>query len=513
MNENKKEFEQEMPPDSSSVETGMSASAPDEKDTSEAPTASAPSEKATSQDDQAQPGVEPVINDVAPPPVASDQEPLNPMPPEQATPTPSSDASSTQPAQAAQQPPPRMYHWTYADQQAHDAQNEQKKRSKGLLLYVLILTGVFVISFGLLLGVMMMKGEKLPSVQFNENGSNGQGNVIQNTDMSDAIAIEKSKHFVVLIEASSATKKGIGTGIILSSDGYIATNHHVIDGATSIRVKFYDGTYATATVRGSSALDDLAVIKVDRWGLTPATFASSSECFVGQTVYAIGHPSGSEMAWTTTKGCISYVNRELKIYDKEGTLEKKLKMLQTDTMVNPGNSGGPLINTRGEVVGIVSLKLSDGYEGIGFAIPSDGAAEILNAIIQDGNANNVDSNVSYQRPLIGINGLYLQGGKHYVFDENLVSEATDSYAAEHPDEVYTAPVSGIYVSSLLEGTDASTKLAVGDIITAVNGIEITSMAALPNEINKYYAGDEVQITYYRNGLYNETTIILSAQSD
>ena len=408
-------------------------------------------------------------------------------------------------------PPPQAYRWTYADQQNHDRKNNQRKRSKGLLLYVMIMTGIFAVSFGLLLGVMVMKGGKLPTVQFVESETDENGNLVQSTDRDHALAIEQAKQSVVLIEASSASEAGSGTGIILSSDGYIATNHHVIEGATTIRVKFYDGTYARASVRGSSSADDLAVIKVDRSGLTAATFAPSSECFVGQTVYAIGNPSGYDMAWTTTKGCISYVDRELKIYKDDGTLEKKLKMLQTDAMVNPGNSGGPLVNTKGQVVGIVSMKLADGYEGIGFAIPSDGAAEILNAIIKDGHANNVNSNISYERPVIGITGIYLEGGKHYVFQDDRVSEASDSYAAEHPDEVISPPVSGIYVSAVTEGMDASTKLQVGDIITAVNGVEADSMNSLMNEINDHYAGDEVLLTYYRNGLYTDVTIILGAQ--
>lgn len=407
-------------------------------------------------------------------------------------------------------PPVTTYRWTYADQKAHDAANGKKHRSKGLWTYALVMTGVFALSFGLLLGVMFMKGGELPTIQFSEPETDENGQIISGDDRTDAIAIEKTKQSVVLIEVSSGTTAGSGTGIILSEDGYIATNHHVIEGGTTIRVKFYDGSYATATLRGSSEVDDLAVIKVDRSNLTPAIFARSSECFVGQTVYAIGNPSGADMAWTTTRGCISYVDRELKIYNDDGTLEKKLKMIQTDAMVNPGNSGGPLVNTKGEVIGIVSMKLADGYEGIGFAIPSDGAAEILNAIIKDGHAGNVNSNVSYDRPVIGITGVYMEGGLHYVFEEDRIVEVSESYAKENPDEVISPAVSGIYVRSLTEGTDAATKLCEGDIITAINGVEATNMNVLMNEINEHYAGDVVTVTYHRNGLYTDVEITLSA---
>lgn len=415
---------------------------------------------------------------------------------------------------AQMQPPPATaYKWTYAEQRNHDAATDKKRRSNGVLIYALVMTGVFALSFGLLLGTLFMKGGDFPTIQFGEPVTDENGEIISANDYADAVNIEKAKHSVVLIEVTTPNGGGSGTGIILSEDGYIATNHHVIEDGTAIRVKFYDGTYANATLRGSSAVDDLAVIKVERSGLIPATFAKSSDCFVGQTVYAIGNPSGAEMAWTTTKGCISYVDRELKIYKDDGTLEKKLKMIQTDAMVNPGNSGGPLVNAHGQVVGIVSMKLADGYEGIGFAIPSDGAAEILNAIIKDGNADNVNSNVSYERPVIGITGVYMEGGKHYVFEENRIVEVSESYAKENPDEVITPAVSGIYVRSLTEGTDAAIKLLPGDIITAINGVEATNMNVLMNEINDHYAGDDVTVTYYRNSLYTDVTITLSAAKE
>ncbi len=418
------------------------------------------------------------------------------------------------PVGSVQAPPPvTTYRWTYAEQRSHDRMADKKRRSNGLLIYALVMTGVFALSFGLLLGTMLMKGGDFPTIQFAEPVTDENGEIISAGDYDDAVHIERTKHSVVLIEVVTPDGGGSGTGIILSEDGYIATNHHVIEDSTAIRVKFYDGTYASATLRGSSAIDDLAVIKVERSGLAPATFAKSADCFVGQTVYAIGNPSGAEMAWTTTKGSISYVDRELKIYKDDGTLEKKLKMIQTDAMVNPGNSGGPLVNVRGQVVGIVSMKLADGYEGIGFAIPSDGAAEILNAIIKDGNADNVNSNVSSGRPVIGITGVYLEAGKHYVFEEKRVVEVSDSYAEENPDEVVSPAVSGMYVRTLTEGTDAAIKLAEGDIITAINGVEVTNKNMFMNEVNKHYAGDDVTVTYYRNGLYSEITITLSVAKD
>ncbi len=406
------------------------------------------------------------------------------------------------PEQTAPQP---AYRWTYAEQKAHDDALAPKNSYKGWLIYAVIMTAVFALSFGLLLGVLFMKGGELPTIQISE-GVTDEGDA---ADRESIAPVEFAKNSVVVIEVTKASSSGSGTGIILSSDGYIATNHHVIEGGGSIRVKFYDGTYAEAVIKGSSEVDDLAVLKVERTGLLPATFANSSQCYVGQTVYALGNPGGPDFAWTTTKGIVSYVNREVKIYDDDGVLKKKLKLLQTDAMVNPGNSGGPLVNSKGEVVGVVTMKLADGYEGIGFAIPSDGAVEILNAIIRDGNADSVNSNISYDRPVIGIVGVFVEGGKHYIMDDDRIREVTEEQANESANGL-SPEVSGIYISGVTRGTDAADKLEIGDIITAVNGVKATSMAALMNEINDHYAGDEVQVTYYRNGKSNDVTITLSA---
>ncbi len=421
---------------------------------------------------------------------------------------PDTPTQPTVPSPIGEQAPSTAYRWTYAEQKQYDERRNQKQRVRGLGIYALVMTVVFALSFGLLLGVMFMRGDEFSGIRFSESVTNEKGEIISTTDRKDATAIERAKHSVVLIEVSNASAAGSGTGIILSEDGYIATNYHVVELDGEIRVKFYDGTYAKATVRGFSEADDLAVIKVDKTGLVPAVFAKSSECFVGQTVYAIGNPSGPDMAWTTTRGCISYVDRELKIYGDDGTLEKKLKMLQTDAMVNPGNSGGPLVNTNGEVVGIVSMKMADGYEGLGFAIPSEGAAEILNAIIKDGHADNVNSSVSSGRPVIGITGVYVKKESHYVFDGERIMEVDKAYAEKFPDEVISPKVSGIYVRSVNEGSDAATKLEAGDIITAVNGIEAKNMNVLSGEINRFYPGDEIELTYYRNGLYTDITVIL-----
>ena len=408
--------------------------------------------------------------------------------------------------EAPAEPPKTLYRWTYAE----EASRSTKSKEKGIMIYAAIMTGVFLLSFLLLLTVLLMG-----------DSSSAGGAVIRpgivDTEEDDeaVVAVEQAKQSVVVIEVKTATGGGTGTGIIMTSDGYIATNHHVIEDATKIKITFYDGRVMEAKLIGSSEMDDLAVIKVQASGLSAATFAHSEECYVGQTVYAIGTPASADFGWTTTKGIISYKNREVKIYDDtDGSMQKKLRLLQTDAMVNPGNSGGPLVNTKGEVVGVVSMKLANGYEGIGFAIPSDGAVEILEAIIRHGNADSVNSSLHHKRPMLGVTGVYLDEGQYYLPNATGVEWIPEENLGwyDRSDLIY-APVSGVYVMGFADGMDAAAKMMVGDFITACQGEEVESISGLSDIVNDYYAGDTVTLTVYRNGLYIPVDIVLSAQPD
>ncbi len=426
-----------------------------------------------------------------------------------------------------------VYRWTYAEQKAHDeaavraadtdAGQGKKKKHTGLWVYALVMTGVFAVSFGILLGVLFMTaGDNAWTDNILTSDGYADHDPVTREDMSP---VEASKQSVVVIEVITEDGSGTGTGVVMTSDGYIATNHHVIEGATKIRVSFLNGESAYATVIGSSAMDDLAVIKVDQNGLIPATFADSNDCYVGQTVFAIGTPAGSDFSWTTTRGIISYVNREVRQYDETGTMTKKLRLIQTDAKVNPGNSGGPLVNADGQVVGIVSMKLAGGYEGIGFAIPSDGALEILEAIMKDGNADSVNSTLSFKRPLLGIVGVYVEAEHDYIMDDKAgriydvtnqdASAVREQVLAEGgiPSEVLTPKATGILVTSVTDGMGASGVLRKNDIITAVEGQEVGSMNSLVNVINDHYAGDTVTVDVYRDGKTLILSITLSAMPD
>ncbi len=416
------------------------------------------------------------------------------------------EASELTPAPAAPAPEPEpLYRWTYAAETARTP-HQKADNHRGVWVYAAVMTGVFLISFGLLIAVLLSGrgGELTPLLR---------PGISNDVDEEAVEGVEQAKHSVVVIEVTTAAGGGSGTGIIMTADGYIATNHHVIEGATKIRVKFYDGTYVAAELVGSSEMDDLAVIRVNRQGLRAATFAFSDDCYVGETVYAIGAPAGVDFGWTTTRGIISFKDREVKIYDElDGTLQKKLRLLQTDANVNPGNSGGPLINTKGEVVGVVSMKLSEGYEGIGFAIPSDGAVEVLEAIMKDGNADNVNSSLSHKRPMLGIVGVYMEADTYYVFEKDHILAIPENEIGKYNKADLICPAaSGIYVREVTPGMGADGKLRLGDIITAVQGTEILSMNDLMNIVNDYYAGDTITLTVYRGRVYTPIDIVLSAK--
>ena len=323
--------------------------------------------------------------------------------------------------------------------------------------------------------------------------------------------LEEFKKSVVIIDVTKAQSGGTGSGIIISSDGFIVTNYHVIEGAKKISVTFYgEDQKKFASVIGYSERDDIAVIKVSAEGLSAAVFANSANCRVGDRVYAVGAPEGSDFGWTITSGIISDPLRELKIYASDHVLEKKMYLLQTDTPVNPGNSGGPLINARGEVVGIITLKRSDAA-GMGFALPSTASLEIINAIIETGNANGVTSAISKGRPLIGITGVGLEEGVWYELTDSKVNQVNSSYAKDHPDTCIKPTVSGIYVTSLTPNLDASNHLLAGDVITRINNIKVYTIYDIMDIVNEFNGGDTITITFVRDGKTNTANIILGTE--
>ncbi|MGM9607614.1 MAG: S1C family serine protease [Oscillospiraceae bacterium] len=261
-----------------------------------------------------------------------------------------------------------------------------------------------------------------------------------------------------------------GSGFVISSDGYIVTNYHVIEGASTIKVTFYDGTEYSATLIGGEQSNDVAVLKIDASGLTPVVIGDSDAMNVGQAVTAIGNPLG-ELTFSQTAGIISAKDRTVTL-----TGGIKINMLQTDCTINSGNSGGPLFNSYGEVIGITSAKYSNNgsyseatIEGIGFAIPINDVIDIIQDLIEHGYVTG--------KPSVGI------------IQTNVTTEV----------QRYGIPA-GAEVLAVLEDSCAEKGgLQVGDIITAVDGTTVASSSDLQSAIKSYRAGDTVTFTVYRNG--------------
>ena len=259
-------------------------------------------------------------------------------------------------------------------------------------------------------------------------------------------------------------KLGDGSGIILSEDGYITTNSHVVNDSvnTGVMVTVFDGSQYLGTVIGVDKKTDLAVLKIDAHKLTPAVFSDSDQLFVGQEVYAIGNPGGSNFSNSLTKGTVSALDR---ILSNNGYV----RYIQTDAAINPGNSGGPLINEAGMVVGMNTSKIvSTNYEGMGFSIPCNKVAEIVNELIRHGFVSN--------RATISIEGT-----------------TCNLYESKLKNIPQGMVITAISFDSPLAATAAKEK----DIITHLNGVRVKSSYEFIDELSKYRPGDVVKIALFR----------------
>ena len=289
--------------------------------------------------------------------------------------------------------------------------------------------------------------------------------------------------------SSTSEATASGSGIIISEDGYIVTNNHVVDSAsestyydiseaTSLKVTLYgDETQYDATIVGKDSQTDLAVLKIDKNGLTPAEFADSDTVKVGEFAMAVGNPL--DLGTTITCGVVSAVNR--KVQDNEG--KTSYTCIQTDAAINSGNSGGALVNSQGQVIGINTLKVSStGVEGIGFAIPINSSKDIINQLIT---YNTV------KRPYIGISGRDLDEATARKY--NLVE--------------------GVYIVSIDEYSAAEKYgLKVGDVIIEADGQEVTKMEELNEIKNKHSIGDTMTLKVNRDGQEKEITLTLGEQN-
>lgn len=253
------------------------------------------------------------------------------------------------------------YRWDYTAQRAADTAVQKRQRRSGAARFAWTMTLCFAVCFALLCGVLLLNPD--------------EASVSDGTLTTEEIAAAV-KPCVVLIRATSRTSVDYGSGFFLRSDGYLLTNCHVVSEAQTVTVTLYGGKELPAETVWSSAADDLAVLKVAGRGYPAVTLGDSDAVAVGERAIAIGHPAGETCAWSTTQGIISAVCRQSSVTLNGQTV--RYAMLQTDAPLNTGNSGGPLCNARGEVIGVVDWKLAD-YEALGMAIPINDVMQRIDA--------------------------------------------------------------------------------------------------------------------------------------
>ncbi len=318
---------------------------------------------------------------------------------------------------------------------------------------------------------------QLATVPSNRVNAETDDELLYVTDVSGVV--KKARASVVGVEAESYAGYvtcRTGSGIILSEDGYIITNSHVISGCDSISVILDNGEAHTAFVIGDDSYSDIAVLKIDAKGLTPAVLGDSDQVEVGQPAIAIGNPTG-QLQGTTTFGIISGLNRNIMV---DNTV---MNLIQTDAAINSGNSGGPLLNQQGQVIGINSAKVSiSGYEGLGFSIPINTARPIAEELVRSGSVSG--------RPTLGI------------VCSKLSAMASNFYGLPE----------GLYISAVdMDCGGGIAGLQAGDVITYINDVRITNMAEAYSQRNLCKAGDLLTVIYYRRGYSHTIQVCLSDQ--
>nr|WP_325196469.1 trypsin-like peptidase domain-containing protein [uncultured Oscillibacter sp.] len=385
----------------------------------------------------------------------------------------------------------QLHHYQTGPQQPVQEMKPVKKNRMGLKITALALCCALLggaVGGGVVWGVTRSGGSSTemnvssrPATQVSINTVDGQ------TPMSDAEVYAANVNSVVSINVTGTSGTNFfgqpvqtasaGSGFVLTKDGFIVTNYHVVKDADTVKVTMYNGDEYDAKYVGGDEDYDIAVIKVEAADLQPVTLGNSDNLNVGDHVLAVGNPLG-ELTFSMSGGMVSCVNRAINV---DGT---PFNMIQTDASINPGNSGGPLFNQYGEVVGIVSAKYSsyssESVEGLGFAIPINDVIAMIQDIMTNGYVTN--------KPYLGITG----------------GTMTSQMAAQYRYNV----TDGVFVYSVEEDSAAARAgLKMGDVIRKVDDTEIKSMEDLTAVKKKYSAGDTVSLTIYREG--QETTVELT----
>lgn len=374
-----------------------------------------------------------------------------------------------------------------------EQQNAPKRHNK---IWMQVCIAVLCLAVGISIGILAFSGRSGQISQVEPTASpsataapnNGQSTTPSTGSSNLADVIDSVMPSVVSItttqyaqRAGTEVASGYGSGFVYSADGLIATNNHVVEGAGRIYVTLNgDEQQYEAEVVATDSYSDLAILKIDKTGLTPVKFGSSSSLRLGDTVFVIGSPYNGLFANSVSSGIVSGLNREMVLNSATQTF------IQTDAAVNPGNSGGPMFNANGELVGIITRKSmlstvtgeTTSIEGIGFAIPSDVASPVLEQLAQ-----------GQQVPRSGIG----------IMGSSLTEQGKQAYNVEN----------GIYVASVSKGGPAEKAgLEVGDIITKLDGQAIGSMDEMIQLMESKNIGDSIPLTYVRNGQENTATVTI-----
>lgn len=334
----------------------------------------------------------------------------------------------------------------------------------------------------------------------NVDTSTSKSNVSKNVTVTDtgiADAVEKLYDAVVVV---GSYKDGVlassGTGFVYKTEGdkaYILTNHHVVEGATSVKLKFTNDEVKDVELVASDKYADIAVLSIDKKEiLSVAEIGKSETSRPGDTVFTIGGPLSDEYSWTVTRGILSGKDRLVEVsVSNTSSADWVMSVLQTDASINNGNSGGPLANANGEVIGVTNMKLvSSGVEGMGFAIPIEDAINYAEQLMKDG---------KIVRPFLGVS----------------MGSVTDAYQLfQYGITIDNSIQSGVVVVEVQEGTPADKAgLQKGDVILKLEDYDTPSVARLKYYLYKYNVGDKVKITYIRNGKTHTTNATLTKNDD
>lgn len=369
---------------------------------------------------------------------------------------------------------------------------ETKKKNYFVEALIIVIVGVLTLCLGVGLTIKYFKDHP-NSVEEITNITKTEKEVTV-TDTGIADAVEKVYDAVVTVLSYKNEKAySSGTGFVYKVEGekaYILTNYHVINGGNKFTVTLTKGEILDATLVGGDKYSDVAILEVSSKDIgVIATLGSSESTRVGDTAFAVGSPVSEEYGWTVTRGILSGKDRTITVSLSNSMLNNDtvaMNVIQTDVAINSGNSGGPLCNSNGEVIGITSSKVAaTGVEGIGFAIPIEDALNI---------AEKLEKGEEIKRPYIGINMMELEAAKYYS-DVDIKADY------------------GVFINSVVDDSPAAKAgIKAGDVVTEIEDKKITSISSFRSELYKHEVGDEVKMKLIRNKKEQEVTVKLGANS-